>query len=270
MLIFNEQYEELRPKLQAEFVNFLDTFALKHATIADKFMVSFKPFAHRQDFYYAHFHDCRFPERDPVGHVRWDFGRRASDFEFEVHSRLIQNNKYGRWSSEHHIVRTKDVKKAIKHALAYLKPWGYEELVMETRDAVERVHRKWVDEKHMSTYNMRPSTDAMYLELKNLMAQGATFVTPQFQTAVASLPEYEEYESRRTRKVNLSCVMFMLGKVIVNDGNTTNEFVNDELLPDCHKSKIALLKIADNTQYIPEVGYKVDANTFWIYNETNN
>lgn len=270
MLIFDETYKEIKPKLQDELLSFLDALALKHSTIEDKFKVTFKPFAHRQDFYYVFFHDCRFPKRDPVGHVRWDFGRRASDFEYEIQSRLIENNKYSRWSSEHHTVRTKDVKKALKHALTHIKPWGYEELVMETRDAVERVHRKWVDEKHMSTYNMRPSTDAMYLELKNLMAQGATFITPQFQTAVASLPEYEEYESRRSNKLDLTCVMYTLGKTVVNDGKTTNEFDNDEPLADSHKSKLGLLKLVDNAQFIPEVGYKVDANTFWIYNETNN
>lgn len=270
MLVFDESYKDIQPKLQAELVDLLDHLAIKHATIEDKFKVTFKPFAHRQDFYFVFFHDCRFPERDPVGYVRWDFGRRASDFEYEIQSRLIENNKYSRWSREHHTLRTKDIKKALKHALTHIKPWGYEELVMETRDVVERVHRKWVEEKSNSMYGMRPTADAMYLELKNLMAQGANFITPEFRNAIASLPEYEEYEARRKNKVSLTCVMYTLGKVIVNDGKTTNEFATDELLPDSHKSKIALLKLVDNAQFIPEVGYKVDATTFWIYNETNN
>lgn len=270
MLLFDDTYTELRPNLQKELVSFLDHLTIKHATVADKFKVSFKPYAHRQDYYFVFFHDERFPQRDPVGYVRWDFGRRASDFEFEVQSRLIENNKYNRWSREHHTVRTKDMKKALKHALTYLKPWGYEELVIETRDAVQRVHQKWVDEKQSSTFNMRPNQDSMYLELKNLVAQGVTFITPEFKTAISTIHEYEEYRERRNRKVDLSCVMYMLGKVILNDGKTTNEFVSDELLPDYHKSKVALLKLVDNAQFIPEVGYKVDANTFWIYNETNN
>jgi hypothetical protein len=270
MLIFDATYEELKPKLKAEFIQFLDTFTLKHATIPEKFKVSFKPFPHRQDLFYALFHDERFPNRDPVGHVRWDFGRRASDFEFEVQSRLIQNNKYSRWSSDHHTVRTKDVKKAIKSALTHIKLWGYEELITETRDAVERVHRNWVEEKSNSTYNMRPNSEAMYKELKNLMAQGVEFITPEFKTAIKTLDEYEEYRQRREADVRLTCVMYALGKTVVSDGKTTNEFDNDEPLADSHKSKLGLLKLVDNAQFIPEVGYKVDANTFWIYNETNN
>lgn len=270
MLVFDETYEEIKPKVHKELIALLEMVQAKHADIADKFKVSFKPFTHRQDYYFVVFHDDRFPNKDPVGQVRWDFGRRASDFEYEIQSRLIENNKYSRWSSEHHTVRTKDIKKALKHALTHIKPWGYEELVAETRDAVQRVHRKWVDEKSNSMYGMRPNHEAMYLELKNLMAQGVTFITPEFRNAVATLPEYEEYESRRNNKLDLTCVMYTLGKVIVNDGKTTNEFANDELLPDSHRSKLGLLKLVDNTQFIPEVGYKVDANTFWIYNETNN
>ena len=270
MLLFDATYEEMKPRLQVQLIEFLDTLTLKHASIPAKFKVSFKPYAHRQDFFYAYFHDERFPNRDPVGHVRWDFGRRASDFEFEVQSRLIQNNKYSRWSREHHTVRTKDVKKAIKSALTHIQPWGYEELVAETRDAVQRVHHKWVEEKANSMYNLRPTHEATYVELKNLMEQGATFITPDFKNAIESLTEYQEYKNRQKSKLDLTCVMYTLGKTVVNDGKTTNEFDNDEPLADSHKAKLGLLKLVDNAQFIPEVGYKVDSNTFWIYNETNN
>lgn len=271
MLVFDETYEEMKPKLQKDLLGFLDTFTLKHATIPEQFKVSFKQFKpHRQDFYSIDLHDVRYPDRDPVGRVCLDFGRLDNEFDFEVQSRLIRNAKYSQWSREHHTVRTKDVKKAIKSALTYIKPWGYEELMMQTKDAVERVHRKWVEEKQNSTYNMRPNHDAMYLELKNLIAQGVIFVTPEFKTAVEILPEYEEYRHRQHKKVNMTCIMFTLGKTVVSDGKTTNEFASEDLLNEYHKSRIGLLKLIDNAQLMPEIGYKVDANTFWIYNETNN
>lgn len=273
MLKLPSDYAELKRDINKEMVEFLDAFALKHAKIPAVIDVELVQDERRQNkvSYIAKFFDRRFPDADQIGSVLWDYGRSVNSYEYIVSSRLIENAKYSAWNRrDFHSNRTKDVKKAIKHAIANIIPYQWQELAYESKSHADRAHHAWVDENSHASRNFNFAHVSVVEELDNLLSQGVVFKTEAFKQAVASIHVWKEYQERRNRPAKMQCVMYALGKVNVSYGDEAREYPNDEALPEDVRQKIGLLKLMDNNKLIPEVGYKFDTNTFWIYTETNN
>lgn len=271
MLNLPDNYAELKQCMNKELVAFVDAMALKHAKIPYTLRVEFDQVQPKNFVCYkAKFFDPRFPEAKEVGWVMWDYGRSVNSYEYVVSSRLIENAKYSAWNSrDFSSSRTKDLNKAIKKAMEFIIPYQWQELASESKSFAERAHRAWTDENSLIARNFIFNNKVVVEELKNLMLQGAVFKTEAFKRAIGSIPMWEEYRSRVEAPAKMDCVMYALGKVNVTCGGEAREYPNDESLPEGVRQKVALLKLLEEKKLMPNVGYKFDTNTFWIYTETN-
>ena len=267
MLKLPSDYATVKADCVPELIEFIDKFALKHITVPVEFEVSFEQ--HRANpvkgkhIYLAKFVDTRL--NAPVGEVAWDYGNSASSYEYVVTSRLIENDKYARWNTrDHKSVRTKDVRKAVKNAMEYLLPVGISEILGKSQREAFSEHSTW----QQALRGCMPSlSDKEWVEeLENLVAQNVVFKTPAFKLAVQAIPRYKEHLERNKKESPKTSVLYAFGKVYVND----REYPNHDELPQHIKERVGVLKLMEDKHFVPEVGYKVDSNSFWIYNESNN
>lgn len=271
MLQLPDNYHELKHDMNKEMVAFVDAMALKHAKIPYTLEVQITR-NERKNYpcYMAMFFDRRFPLAEEVGYVLWDYGRSVNSHEYMINSRLIENAKYGAWNQrDFNSVRTKDLNKALKKAMEFIIPYQWQELANKSKDVVERAHRSWAEENSSMSRNFNFAHVDVVSELKNLMSQGVVFKTEAFKQAIGAIPLWEEYRARISKPVRMECVMYALGKVNVSNNDSAREYPNDEALPEDIRQKIGLLKLLEDKKLMPEIGYKFDANTFWIYTETN-
>jgi hypothetical protein len=273
MLKLPSNYAEIKGDMNKEMVAFMDEFALKHAKIPAVIDVEITQNESRKSMvcYIATFFDRRFPDAEKIGSVMWDYGRSVNSYEYVITSRLIENAKFSPWNSrDFNATRTKDMKKAIKKAIGSIIPYQWQELASKSKSDAERAHRTWAEENSSVSRNFNLSHVDLIEEMENLLSQGVVFKTQSFKQAVGSIPMWKEYRERISTPAKMECVMYALGKVNVSQGNEAREYPNDEALPEDVRQKIGLLKLMDDKKLIPQVGYKFDANTFWIYTETNN
>jgi hypothetical protein len=273
MLNLPSDYAETKRDMNKEMVAFMDEFALKHAKFPWSLDVEISQNDARKNVvcYVANFYDRRFPDAGKVGSVMWDYGRSVNSFEYVVSSRLIENAKFSAWNSRDYTsTRTKDMKKAIKQAMEFIIPYQWQELTKDSKELAQRAHNAWANENSNVGRNFNFSHVDLVEELENLLSQGVIFKTEAFKHAVGSIPMWKEHRARINKPVRMDCVMYALGKVNVADSSGAREYPNDEALPEALRQKLGLLKLMDDKKLIPEVGYKFDSNTFWIYTETNN
>jgi hypothetical protein len=191
----------------------------------------------------------------------------VNSYEYVVSSRLIENNKYAGWNkSEHHSMRTKDVKKALRNALEYILPVQVNELVGNSERKAKEAHMTWRDECRSAVTDLNLGSSVIYEELKHLLELGVVFKTPEFKKAVERIKDYEEYVKRTEAQMNMESIVFAFGNVYYKD----REYPNAEALPQDVYQKTSILKLLDDNGFVPQVGYKFDTNTFWIYTEKNN
>jgi quinol monooxygenase YgiN len=112
---------------------------------------------------------------------------------------LIDNDRFGHWNrDERKAKRTKDVKKAVKAILEFVKPYMWQELMMEERSNAQRASSKWKDESDGIQYRFKPEVKEMVEELKNLMEQKVIFKTEAFKNMLQKIPEWEEMQRRKS------------------------------------------------------------------------
>jgi hypothetical protein len=273
MLKLPSDYAELKRDMNKEMVAFMDELALKHTKFPWSLDVEISQNDARKNMvcFVANFYDRRFPDAGKVGSVMWDYGRSVNSFEYVVSSRLIENAKFSAWNSrDYNATRTKDMKKAIKQAMEFIIPYQWQELAKDSKQDAERAHQSWVNENSSVSRHFNFSHVDLVEEMENLLSQNVIFKTEAFKRAVGAIPMWKEHRARTNTPVKMGCVMYALGKVNVSDKEGAREYPNDEALPEALRQKLGLLKLMDNRKLIPEVGYKFDSNTFWIYTETNN
>ena len=90
------------------------------------------------------------------------------------------------------------------------------------------------------------------------------FATEAFKKAVAKLAEYEEWIERK-KVTGMLCIYVEGDKCVEVRGTKETIFKSIEELASDVQSKMAMLKIMDLNILLPEVGYRVDEKTFWVY-----
>jgi hypothetical protein len=68
----------------------------------------------------------------------------ATDMQYCVESKKIENEKYACHSDGYNIRQSKDMKKALKIAMTYLKPLGYDDVLDRCRDQLSKVLKTYV------------------------------------------------------------------------------------------------------------------------------
>ena len=258
-----------KTKISEPVLNILETMELKHAKLGYCLTVSAVQSTYKEEFWQLRFHDPRFAEDEStacVGIVEWTYGSR-SDREYKITSRKIENDRYGHWGNEHSSRRTKDVKKATKIAIEAMQPYEYHEVSAKGRRDAERAHERWAGEDNKAVYPLRIGADAMYEELKYLIATGIQFKTDAFKNAAAGIEAYEEMIRKASIKPKFDTIMVRPDKtILIPDGRALEpqELSDFDALPENTRNGIALLKLVGKDTLLPEIGYRAGENTYFI------
>jgi hypothetical protein len=200
---------------------------------------------------------------DAIGAIGFDVQK------YYVKSRLIQNNRYGHWSSEHNQKWSVNMKNIIREATKTLLPTQFSEVVKECSGPMLQAVRQ-VRETANSRMNSHLGNVNKVIkdELEHMIEVGYVPRNPQVATAMNYIIENkEEYlaDVNYTPKVAFlwitkSNVQYTLGK---EDGDKHTVSSTDEL-PEDIRGKLFVLMMTDKQKFIRDVGMKYDDNKFWV------
>jgi hypothetical protein len=116
-------------------------------------------------------------------------------------------------------------------------------------------------------YPFRIDLGIVYEEIKHLVSMGVQFKTNEFKKAVAGIEAYEEYLRKAAVKPKFDTVMVRPDKtVFIPDGRALQpqEISDFDALPEDTRNRIALLKLVDRNNLLPEIGYRAGENTYFL------
>jgi hypothetical protein len=206
-------------------------------------------------------HDVSDPDKS-IGQIGYD-----TDEKYWVRSRLIRNEKYGRWNtSQHQSKFSKHMKNIVKEASKTLKPLSYEEVKEEYEGHVTRATTQRSNLTVSKTNaKVRMNFNDVFPELLHMHNTGYTPSTPKMAEAIAyaveNRQELEKYYNYNPKK----CMIWVRPNIVVYEidnelkqVNTTNE------LPENLRGKLFVLDITDKGQFVEDVGMKQDGGVYWV------
>ena len=233
------------------------------------------------NFRKAIFIDPRFPNNndasDRVGAI--DRQYTADGHQFVIESRLIENEKFRRNSSDYHTKATKNIAKAVKIMVEHVKPFTYHEIFNFSNSLKRDLVGSWRGE-HYNTGErgwVVYSNDA-YAEIKHLRDLGVQFKTDTFRRLAENLEAREEHTRRNRQQVEAYHVYVdeQSGRVAVTKQtmgphddvigvHATLLYDSLEKLPEELLGSVSLLKIlGEGEKMLMGVGARVSANQFIV------
>ena len=200
-----------------------------------------------------------------------------------VYSHTITNEKYSSYSFQHNMLMSTNPKRAIKNALAHLRPYRPEELaklfaydVATKVSQNDYVNKNKVNEAESSVTKHKQ----LYTELSALVSSGYEFVDADFGSKVTSfISEVDEYNLQAT-DINMYYVRaYMLNDEQVFDTHLVTEAHNtwryeispdptkrytSDTLPEFLSGKLSVLMMCDLDQYVEGVGIRMNDGVFYV------
>ena len=186
-----------------------------------------------------------------------------------VESEKIENEKYSSGSDGYNIRQSKDMKKALKVAVQFLKPLDYQD-VMDRSSHPLRIGLGNL--RDTARFKLHDKLDIgrtdMAQEVANMIASGYVPSTTAFKNALdllmtegAELRRMQDYKPR-------ACFVWVkptsLAYRFVEDKEATEcTQMND--VPELIRNKLAVLQIAKNGDAIADVGVRVSDITYWVF-----
>ena len=206
-----------------------------------------------------------FDTNDPdkqIGGIGFD-----SDDKYFVRSRLIRNEKFGRWNTaQHQSKSSKHLKNIVKEATKYLKPLSYEEVVAENEGGMDRVFNSLHNTiQGKINSNMRLDFTDMFPELLHMHNIGYTPTTPRMAQAIAYAVEHKEEVQKYYNYKPKKCMIWVRPNSVVweiDNATCTVPSVNE--LPENLRGKLFVLDVTDKGQFVEDVGMKQDTGIYWV------
>ena len=210
---------------------------------------------------------------------------------FIVYSRKVANGKINPNRKQHYMLQSANMDKAIKNAKRVLMPYTNQEVANQSITVFASNLREVVDEaaSEANAYIRKCRDDEVITkELRNLIGLGVKFVTSEFQAAASQFLTAEA--EAREKKTRLQGAYFIrmyerfdgmhadiltFDRTIKDVGPWSSKgrqpveqiTLRSEDLPEDIQMKIATLSMMDVETYVPLVGLKVTATSFWIERE---
>ena len=232
-----------------------------------------KPIVHslRNEARAIEFYDGRVDPPFVVGKMWWDGD------SYLIESPRIRNEKYAKWNGQFHTKSTTDIKRAIKNALQFIKPFDWSMVASQHASDVRRELTIWVDnpsDKIREAIQYTISRNDLYNEIEVALKEGRDFVSPNLNKAKVVMQENLE-EATRRHKLELQPLFVTIdehGRYVSDKWITPKQ---ESEMPEDVLTKIGLLKImdlangSDKTDTIPEVGKRIGNNVFWVFINVN-
>jgi hypothetical protein len=193
----------------------------------------------------------------------------GTDMQYCVESDKIENEKYASHSEGYNIRQSKDMKKALKIAMTYLKPLGYDDVLNRCRDqlsnGIEHLRSPAREKLHERLSVQRSD---MAQEVAHMIASGYVPSTKAFKDAVdliaqegAELRRMQDYKPR-------ACFVWVKPNSLsyrFTDETQVTECTSMDDVPEFVRNKLAVLQIAKNGDAIADVGIRVSDITYWVF-----
>ena len=186
-----------------------------------------------------------------------------------VESEKIENEKYSSGSDGYNIRQSKDMKKALKVAVQFLKPLDYDDVMNRS----SQPFRSGVTQlRDAARYKLHDKLDIgrsdMAQEVAHMIASGYVPSTTSFKNALdlimtegAELRRMQDYKPR-------ACFVWVkpnsLSYKFTEDKEVTECTQMDDV-PELIRNKLAVLQIAKNGDAIADVGVRVSDITYWVF-----
>lgn len=194
----------------------------------------------------------------------------TEDGAYLVKSPRIINDKFKSDTDGRRTKKTKDLVKAVKNALQFLKPMTLEEIVGRNKyplnnalDSVRSPARSKLRDK--LSINM----DDVATEVMNMLASGYKPVSGSFAAAI-DLMQTEGAELRRLQNYKpRTCFVWVKQQSLVYKYSDSDEpaveITNMSDMPEHLRDKLSMLNIADEGSAIADVGVRINAHCFWVF-----
>lgn len=188
---------------------------------------------------------------------------------FQVQSPKIENEKFSRNSDGYRIRKSKDMRKMVKVARQYLKPPTVQDVLDESRHAL-----------NSALYNVRDPARSKFreklgIDLNDIADEVAHMLALGYQPATRSFRE--ALDVMRTEGAELKrlkdyaprvCFVWAKQNSLVykyEDSAEAVEITDFNDLPEVLNTKLGVLNIAQEGSAIPDVGVRVNPATFWVF-----
>ena len=186
-----------------------------------------------------------------------------------VESEKIENGKYACGNKGYYIRQSKDMKKALKVAMTYLKPISYDEIHdMCTRNLHSGINQLRDPARSKIHEALTMGRDDVAREVAHMIASGYQPATQIFKEAIdllvkegAELKRMQDYKPR-------ACFVWVKSNSLsykFTDEKQVTECTSMDDVPEFVRNKLAVLQIAKNGDAIADVGVRVSDITYWVF-----
>lgn len=198
-----------------------------------------------------------------VGSIYTDSGK------YCVMSERIANEKYSAASENYRAKQTQDIKKAVKSAMQFLRPFTFDEIQGKHKwtlsNAIDSVRDPASSKlRNKLSVHMGDVAD----EIANMIASGYVPATRSFREALdlmvnegAELKRLKDYKPR-------TCFVWSQASSLAYRFSDSGEIITVHNLadvPEVISTKLAVLNIADEGSAIADVGVRINKSMFWVF-----
>lgn len=202
-----------------------------------------------------------------VGSISIESGKDSA--QFCVMSERIENEKFSSGSLGYNIRQSKDMAKALKIALQFLKPLGYDDIQDRCTGALNSgLYNLRDPARSKIRESMNIHNDEVMQEVAHMIASGYTPRTDQFKKALdlmmtegAELKRMQDYKPR-------ACFVWVKPHSLVyrfTEDREATECTKLDDVPELIRNKLAVLQIASNEDAIADVGVRVSDVNYWVF-----
>lgn len=185
-----------------------------------------------------------------------------------VKSERIKNEKYNDYKEEYHIKSTKDFTKAVKTALQFIKPLTVQELMDDKESELAMALAKMKDEPENKLYKAASmGKNVIRNEVDHMIANGYVPCTQEFREAIELMKEQGEELKRIVSYKPKKTFVWVKPDRVEYQPHTGEPVVAYKLddVPEDVRNKVAVLQIGEEGHAIMDVGVKLTATTFWVF-----
>lgn len=208
--------------------------------------------------------------------------KEEANASYVVESREICNKKFNDGRAQYNMIFSKDLKKALKAALANLTPYSAKEMGQLSH---HDYRRNLIDERNKVRTLLNDTVDKithreiLIKEVTALIDQGVVFNTPEFVMVASQVKQLVKDNQAIQDKPTDSYYVYvrMVGDeqwVDVVDVPNAWQYCNLQDctmmsmpmadVPDDIQGRLAVLLMAETDQYMPTIGRRTSDKSFWV------
>ena len=238
---------------------------------------------HNDDSHAVRFVDSRFPtdswRKDRIlAYLSIDGYDAKLRPKLKLYSRRIENEKYSSQNDDYYQKVTADPKKMAAWLREYVKPYSQEEVMGRSPSGIAYEYDEWRSKPRQEFRSVvqRLTPEDVAQEIMYLQSVGVQFRSDKFQQIASQ--GVELYTEAKQRENNPKCNAHVFiqpdESILVTvtsspTGAHELQFESLDRAPEYIQQQVAMLRLCERGQYIPEVGKANTERDFWVHVNPN-